>query len=390
MDPRALKLGYSEAFNFGVQQQLTPNTRLEIAYVGNRGHHLTDTALAWNETSTSNFLKVVDANPGINAFNDYVYSPSDAAGYGVPFPYPYFYGPALAATAPLPQMSAAEVNYWYYPNLLYEGLPLGQSYYDSLVVDVVKRTGKGLTMDMSYDWSRQEGDSYSAEQEYNGFYTGVEDFQNMHGLAHAVTGYDLPHVVKGFVSYQLPVGKGQQWLATQSPLMNGIVSGWTLAAVVNYFTGQPFEVGAANPYWPLWGNIFPQFTLTGYKGPSNPHNYVPIGAGATPPSSNFYMPTTVAINPPAGVLPPSPASSALRCPGQANEDTTLLKNQRTGPDGKYVVSFRLDFYNLFNRHYYNIQGCGGSRSSIGAGNFGQILGVQDSPRQGQFAIRLDF
>ncbi len=165
MDPRALKLGYSEAFNFGVQQQLTPNTRLEIAYVGNRGHHLTDTALAWNETSTSNFLKVVDANPGINAFNDYVYSPSDAAGYGVPFPYPYFYGPALAATAPLPQMSAAEVNYWYYPNLLYEGLPLGQSYYDSLVVDVVKRTGKGLTMDMSYDWSRQEGDSYSAEQE---------------------------------------------------------------------------------------------------------------------------------------------------------------------------------------------------------------------------------
>ncbi|MGA7860063.1 MAG: TonB-dependent receptor, partial [Terracidiphilus sp.] len=215
MDPRALKLGYSEAFNFGVQQQLTPNTRLEIAYVGNRGHHLTDTALAWNETSTSNFLKVVDANPGINAFNDYVYSPSAAAGYGVPFPYPYFYGPALAATAPLPQMSAAEVNYWYYPNLQYVGLPLGQSYYDSLVVDVVKRTGKGLTMDMSYDWSRQEGDSYSSQQEYNGFYTGVEDFQNMHGLAHAVTGYDLPHVVKGFVSYQLPVGKGQQWLATQ-------------------------------------------------------------------------------------------------------------------------------------------------------------------------------
>ena len=48
-------------------------------------------------------------------------------------------------------MSAAEVNYWYYPNLQYVGLPLGQSYYDSLVVDVVKRTGKGLTMDMSYD-----------------------------------------------------------------------------------------------------------------------------------------------------------------------------------------------------------------------------------------------
>ena len=48
----------------------------------------------------------------------------------------------MAAIAPLPQMPAAEVNYWYYPNLQYVGLPLGQSYYDSLVVDVVKRTGR--------------------------------------------------------------------------------------------------------------------------------------------------------------------------------------------------------------------------------------------------------
>ncbi len=394
VDPRALKLGYSEAFNFGVQQQLTPNTRLEIAYVGNRGHHLTDTALAWNESSTSDFLKLVAANPGINAFNDYIYCPAVAgpspSTYGVPCALQYYYGPAMGMTAPLPQMSAAEVDYWYYPNLQYVGLPLGQSYYDSLVVDVVKRTGKGLTMDMSYDWSRQEGDSFSSQQEYNGFYSGVEDFSNMHGPAHAVTGYDLPHVVKGFVSYQLPVGKGQPWLATQGAVMNGIVSGWTLAGVVNYYTGQPFEVGAANPYYPLWGDIYPQFTLTGYKGPSNPRKFVPIGAGVTPPSSNFYMPTTVARNPDEGVLPLSPANSALRCPGQANEDTTLLKNQRTGPDGKYVVSFRLDFYNLLNRHYYNIQGCGGSRSGIDQGNFGEILGVQDNPRQGQFAIRLDF
>jgi hypothetical protein len=55
-----------------------------------------------------------------------------------------------------------------------------------------------------------------------------------------------------------------------------------------------------------------------------------------------------------------------------------------------VVSIRADFYNLFNRHYYNIVGCGGNRAGVGAADFGQILGVQDSPRQGQFAVRLDF
>lgn len=390
VDPRSLKLGYSEQFNFGVQQQLTANTRLEIAYVGNRGHRLTDTALAWNEGSTSDFLRLATQFGDNGLYSDYVCDAGTAASYGVPFPYPNFCGPALAAIAPLPQMASAEANYWGYPNLLYAGLPLGQSFYDSLVVDVVKRSGRGLTMDLSYDWSRQEGDSYSAEQEDNGYYTGVQDFSKMREAAHALTGYDLPQVVKGFVTYQLPLGKGQLWLATQGPVVNTIVNGWTIGGLVDYYTGQPFEVGAANPYWPLWGNIYPQFNLTGYKGPNSPGKYVPVGSSGAVPAQDYYMPSTVASNPAAGYLPPSPTNSKLRCPGQANENSTLMKNNKVGPEGRVNLSVRLDFYNLLNRHYYDIQGCGGTSASIGSSTFGEILGVGDNPRQGQFAIRLDF
>jgi len=61
-----------------------------------------------------------------------------------------------------------------------------------------------------------------------------------------------------------------------------------------------------------------------------------------------------------------------------------------GRERKYVLSFRTDFYNLLNRHYYYIQGCAGSTSSIGSSNFGEINGVLENPRTGQFAIRLDF
>jgi hypothetical protein len=65
-----------------------------------------------------------------------------------------------------------------------------------------------------------------------------------------------------------------------------------------------------------------------------------------------------------------------------------------GADGQYRLSFRVEFYNLFNRHYYNINGCGGTRAAIptspGPNNFGQITGVNDNPRNGQFAIRFDF
>jgi len=213
----------------------------------------------------------------------------------------------------------------------------------------------------------------------------------MRQASHAVTGYDLAHVVKGFVSYELPFGKGRQWLAGQNRWLNGLVSGWNLTGIVLYNSGQPFEVGAANAYWPLWGNIYPQFNLTGFAGPSDPRKFVPVPVGQTPPASNFYMPLSVASNPAAGVLPPSPATSALRCPGQANENVSLLKNFTMGSEGQYRLSFRTEFYNLLNRHYYNITGCGGTRASVGdTANFGRITGVADNPRQGQFAVRFEF
>ena len=391
VDPRSLKVGFSDAFNLGVQYELTRDMRVEASYIGNRGHRLTDTALAWNAGPTSKFLQLARNIPGLGGWYPYIYSQADADAYGVPYPYPGFYGPALAAIAPFPQLAAAEANYWYYPNLLYVGLPLGQSYYDSFVVDVVKRTGRGLTMDMSYSWSRQEGNSFSAQQENNGYYTGVQDFSNIGESAHNLTGYDLTHIVKGYVSYELPFGRGRRWLANQNPWVNGFLGGWNMTWLLGYHTGQPFQVGASNPYWPQWGNLYPNYDLTGFNGPSDPNKFVYVKPGDPIPAGNFYMPTTVASNPPVGQLGKGHATNGhLRCPGSKDEQVSLLKYFPMGPDGQYRLSFRAEFYNVFNRHEYYVNGCSGSRSGIGADDFGQIFGVTDNPRTGQFAIRFEF
>lgn len=392
IDPRSLRVGYSEAFNFGVQQELTRDMRLEISYVGNRGHRLTDSTLAWNEAPTSTFLNLSKSIPGLGGWYPYIYSAADAANYGVPYPYPGFYGPVLAAVAPYPQLAAAEANYWYYSNLLYVGLPLGQSFYDSMVVDLVKRTGRGLTMDLNYTWSRQEGDTWSSAQEGNGFYTPIQDFNNFRPAAHAVTGYDLPHVVKGYVNYQLPFGKGQRW-NSGNRWLNAIVGGWTTSWLLTYYSGQPFEVGAANCCWPQWGSTYPNFNLAGYTGPNGTSKFVPLPSNyqGNPPPGNLYMPTSVASSPASGQLGQSgPSTSALRCPGSANENASLLKNVTMGSDGRYRLSFRTEFYNVFNRHYYYIQGCAGSRASIGSSDFGEIWGAFDNPRTGQFGVRFEF
>ena len=257
-----------------------------------------------------------------------------------------------------------------------------------MVVDLVKRTGPGLTIDLNYTLSRQEGDTYTSEQEYNGYYTAVQDFGNLSQAAHTVTSYDLANVVKGYASYDLPFGKGRRWLQGRGRVVNAIVSGWTTAALVLYYSGQPFEVSVSYLY-PLWGDFYPSFNplIRGHLDPSQfqeARNNQPVPAV-------FYLPPNVASNPANGQLGKGPAAiPTLRCPGAANENASLLKYFPFGSEGRYQLRFRVEFYNLFNRHTYDINGCGGNSASIGASNFGQVTGVADNPRTGQFAVRFDF
>lgn len=83
-------------------------------------------------------------------------------------------------------------------------------------------------------------------------------------------------------------------------------------------------------------------------------------------------------------------TSSLRCPGYANENASVLKSFRMGSDGRYQLQLRVEYYNLFNRHQYNINGCSGNKATIGQSNFAQVFGVFDAPRNGQFGARFTF
>jgi hypothetical protein len=416
VDPHALMAGLSQAFNIGAQYELTKDLRLEVAYVGNRGHHLPDTALAFNQASAKEFLNVVNANPGLVWIGDFSSwqscstkgAPLSNQYTGVPYvgitcPYPGFSGPALAAIAPYPQVADWSGAYWFgsAAEPSYVGLPLGQSFYNSMVVDLVKRTGRGLTMDFNYTLSRTEGDTFSSQQEYNGFYTPVQDFSNISQAAHTVTGYDQTNVVKGFVVYELPFGKGRRWLSNSGRTVNALAGGWTLTGLVQYRSGQPFQMGISQPYYPLYSTFYPNFHLSGFTGPNDPHKFQAGPCGQSPlPPCVFYLPQSIATSPiPADTskgtvaLGSGPAAIPdLRCPGHANEDISLLKYFTMGADGRYQLSLRGEFYNLFNRHEYAINGCSGTgpQNKVGASNFGQVTGIIENPRAGQFAVRFTF
>lgn len=411
-DPHSLMPGFADAINVGVQYELTPNMRVEVSYVGNRGHHLPDTALAWNEPSAATFLNVEKQNPGLQPYGDFSswnFSGTGCTkggpvpsgfGFGAPYvgitcPYTGFTGPALAALAPSPQLANWSTATWFFYDLYYAGLPIGQTSYNSMVVDLVKRTGRGLTMDLNYTYSRQRGDTYTSQQEYNAYYTPVQDFGNLSAAANSLTGYDLTHIVKGYLTYQLPFGNGQRWMSNKSGFLNAVVGGWQASTILLYTSGQPLHIGLNEPFYPIWGAFYPNF---------NPNPPGPIGTGGFSgaqalANSGYYYPyfaKSIATAPVStdgtvvGFGSGGAYSGALRCPGQANENASLLKYFKMGSDGQYQLSARVEFYNLFNRHYYAINGCGGSQTNIGDGNFAAVTGVNSTQRTGQFGLRFTF
>jgi outer membrane receptor protein involved in Fe transport len=77
--------------------------------------------------------------------------------------------------------------------------------------------------------------------------------------------------------------------------------------------------------------------------------------------------------------------SANRGFGYADEDATLLKNTAFGENGKYRLSFRVEFYNLFNRHYYS-----NPNTDITSAQFGFTTGLTGNGRNGQFGARFQW
>lgn len=389
IDPRSLMLGYTHNINAGVQYSLTPNTRLELTYVGNRGRRLHDPDLAFNQPNPTKFLNLYNSGN----FYDWVTDSASAAAAGVPYPYPGFAGFAFQAIAPYPQVTAE------YSPIYYVGTPTGQSGYDSMVVEVVKRAGSGLTMDFNYALSRSVGDVLTnfGENWWNG------SFQNFYDLSqdqNTLTPYDQKHVFKGYITYQLPFGNGQKLLSSKGRFVNSLVGGWSVSGLFLYASGNPlffYSTNVRNDYAPwayTWSAVYMNYNLQGYNGRKfSPGSFLVPGVvtptnptGSNTPPQDMYFPASVVSDPAAGTLGTGPAAiDALRGFGTKSEDASILKYFSMGNDGRYKLSLRFEFYNLFNRHSF-----ANPITDPTSPQFGYVTGVTGSPRQGQFGARFQW
>ena len=369
IDPNSLFQGYSQQYNFSFQYEIRPNLVVEATYMGNVGSRLHSGGLNRNQPTRAAYEGSTDPTA-------WIWDASSAAAAGVPYPYQGFSAYAGMALQPYPHVAAVT---W---GPIYDvGTNRGASRYDSLQLQVTKRTSKGLTGQFAYILSKTRGNITSNFDESWDSTLGIQDMYNADAEKNTVLGYDQRHIVKGYIQAELPFGKGHHMLGNSSRLVNALVGGWNVSMIFRYNTGNP--LGAyTNVWYPGWdGAVYANWNKSvdlSRKFYGSMFNPAKQNA-----AQNLYFDPSAFSNPTGHMLGNGERLyDTLRGFGYANEDLGAIKYWHIGEG--ISLQFRAELLNAFNRHHF-----ADPNTSLGnATTFGYVTGLTGTPRNVQFGLRM--
>jgi hypothetical protein len=353
VDPRMLELGNVQQWSVGMQREIGRGFLVEANFVKNHGYHLESGYVKANQPQLSDYTAIVQSGQQWSWITK-----------------PGFSGYGWASVAPFPNVAMT------YGPLYFVGSPLGNSDYQSLQISVQRRPVHGLSLLASYNLSSCHGDVDNSFEDL--YWAGpLQDVYNLNQERHTICSFDQKHIVKGYVLYELPFGRGGLFLSNAGSGLNALVGGWALAGDFYYSTGMPMRI-VANTYYPGINNVYADI-VPGCDISDHYNGQV----GGT------YFNPACFVNPPYGEFGDAPGYLAgLRNPGIATEDLSVSKSLRFGCEGCQLrVYFQM--FNVLNRH-----GFSGPNTQIGTAGFGEVL-PQDlnglpSPRVGQVGVRYTF
>lgn len=363
VDPRALMPGNTQQWTVSVQREITKTLRADVSFIESHSYHLQSGFLAGNQPDPAAF-KALTARGTRNVT---VGSIQEAANAGVPYPYPGFKGPAWMALTPFPQVALTTGP------LFYVGNPDGNADYKALQFNVTKRSSHGLSLQGSYVLSSAHGNTDTAFEELWGTGT-IQNLYDLRSERHTIAPFDTTHVVKGYVIYDLPIGRGKALFSDMNRVLDTVVGGWTLNFGYHYASGTPVAVRSPRGYPgfnSVYINLVPGCQLTtGVKELNK--QYLNAACFQIPAAGDLGN---------GGNL-----QSSVRGAAFASEDLGVHKNLIFGSDGRFRLTVRGEFFNVFNRSRINRL-----ITDVNDKNFGKFIGRGGiGPRAGQVGMRLTF
>jgi Carboxypeptidase regulatory-like domain len=314
----SIKQPYSESWNFGIQRALGRSFALELRYNGNRTIHqwigidpnevnvfengflsqfkkaqanLAASGGTSFSSTNGNATPIFDAAFGGSTASDYTnpqyinYLNTGQAGAmasilaNVAGTVPYFCNLVGAGFSPCannagytgagagypinffqanPYAAGTNTNFGK-PNATGQLVSSGYSNYNAMQVDLRQGNWHGLQYDANYTYSHSLGVAS------NNQWTGAFNAFTLRDLAksYGPTLFDLRNVFHANGTYDLPVGRGRQFL-NQNGVVDKVLGGWTVGSIVTYESGEPSQLTGENNTYNDYGDS--GITLNGVTG----------------------------------------------------------------------------------------------------------------------------
>lgn len=301
------RIGYSQQWNYTMEWEPVRNTALRASYVGSKATH---------------FVQAVNIND------------------------------------PLPSSLAVQPRRAYQPwgNIYYyqsdRNLALNQ-----IQLGATRRTASGLSFGAEYQFTRALGGPYDGAL--------PTTWTNLRLDRGNSSQYVKNYLVANYI-YELPIGKGKPWLSNVAGLTNKLVSGWQVAGIATFASGNYLSV---------------TFNSNKTGWPSGRADIVGDPGAAQKNQFQWFNPAAYAV--PAAYTFGNSAPLSITGPGSVNWDTALFK--MTSLTERINLELRGEAFNVLN--HANL-GNPGTNISVPA-SVG-IITSRNGSRVVQFGARLTF
>ena len=248
------------------------------------------------------------------------------------------------------------------------------SNYNGLLITLHKRFSQGLQFDFNYTYSHSiDNLSSVVNTVFGGLICDSTNLRSCRGDSD----FDARHFITATAIYDLPVGRGHFIGRNVSGLADRIIGGWQASTIATWHTG--FAFSTTTGAFPIGFE---------FNSPGVQLNDAGLSAHVHSTASGdiqYFADPTIALNDfrnPFGFE--AGTRNTLRTPSFTNFDIGIGKNIPLFSE-RYTLRFRADMFNAFNHVNF-----GTPNADINSGQFGQITGTANGPREIQFSLRLDF
>ncbi len=326
--PGTLTMPVLYAYNFTVQQQITPKIVVSGGYVGNSGRHT---------------LIGTDQNFNIN---QQYFLPGSSSSNTATYPYAGLLGPRY--------------NYGWTTGVN-DFCNCGVTQYNSFQTLFKVNAWAGWTLQGNYTYQSVKGDGWGGNEAYTFLYDRPLGYGNNQYMPH--NQWVLAQ------NYNIPFGRGRKFGANVNKWVDAALGGWNISGITTFYSGLPFMPTIEN-----YGT-----GIQPYTGPNNRPN---VGSGSPYAANQNRAQWILPLSSGAYTLPASNTFgnypiNTLIGPHFINQDASLSKQFSITERLKFML--RVDSTNFFN--HANL---GQPNADIQSGNVGQITQLAN---QGNYQMR---